>query len=239
MKKNIILAMGLILILVSSCTAGSRNVVTETREASGFDAVVLEGAGELAITQGDRESLVIEAESNIVRRITSEVKGGTLYIAMRSSLFGWFNVVPTKPIKFDVMMRDIRAVELSGAGTMYASEVTADWLDISVSGAGKVVIRGLTADTVEVEHSGVGKCELSGKVERQQITLSGAGEYDGADLESDQAEMTISGVGAATIWATESLDIELSGAGSVSYYGDPRVSQDVSGIGSVRSLGSR
>jgi len=40
--------------------------------------------GELTITQGERESLTIEAESNVMRRIKTEVRGGTLQIVMKA-----------------------------------------------------------------------------------------------------------------------------------------------------------
>jgi len=75
-------------------------------------------------------------------------------------------------------------------------------------------------------------------VRRQEVRLTGAGEYDAADLKGESVEVELSGVGKATVWATEALDIQLSGVGNVSYYGDPRVTQNVSGVGKVKSLGS-
>jgi len=44
--------------------------------------------GELTITQGERESLTIEAESNVTRRIKTEVRGGTLQIVVKAG-FPW------------------------------------------------------------------------------------------------------------------------------------------------------
>ena len=238
MNKRIIIVAVLVTLLVSSCTIGSRRVVTDTRKVANFDQVVFEGVGELAITQGARESLTIEAESNIMRRIETVVQGGTLYIGMRPGIFG-VGIVPTKSIKFDLEMKDVRAVELSGAGIIHASGITVDDLNIDTSGAGKIIIRALDADTLEIQHSGIGSCEVSGRVTRQSARLSGAGEYDAQDLESEEAEVEVNGVGTATVWATERLDVEISGAGSVRYYGDPVVSQDVSGLGRVRKLGDR
>ena len=238
MNKRIIIVAVLATLLVSSCTIGSRRVVTDTRKVTDFDKVVFEGVGELAITQGARELLTIEAESNIMRRIDTVVMDGTLYIGMRPGIFG-VGVVPTKSIKFDLEMKRVRAVDLSGAGIIHASGISVDDLDIGTSGAGKIVIRGLDADTLEIEHSGIGSCELSGQVKRQTVRLSGAGEYDAEDLESEEAEVEVNGVGTATVWATERLDVEISGAGSVRYYGDPRVTQEVSGLGRVRKLGDR
>ena len=238
MRKCIVILMALFVLLLSSCTIGSRRIVTETRAVSDFDEVIFEGIGELDITQGDRESLTIEAESNVMRRIITEVRGGTLHIRMRRGLLG-LGVVPTKSTRYDLTMKDIRSLDLSGVGTISAEEIIADDLHIDVSGAGSVGIDELVADGLTVDHSGLGKCEVAGRVERQSVDITGAGEYDGSDLEGQIVDIRLSGLGRGTVWANERLDIELSGAGTVRYYGDPRVTQDISGVGSVRSLGDR
>jgi len=237
-KQHILLTTGLIGLLLCGCAVGSRKVITEDRTVSGFDKIDFSTIGELTIRQGDRESLTIEAESNVLRRIKAEVRGGTLYIDMRS-VFPWWGVVPTRRIKYDLRVRELVALDLSGVGGIYAGDIDADRLDLNISGAGEVIIRALNAQTLVVEHTGVGKCELAGEVTRQEIMLAGAGAYDAADLQSETVEVQVTGLGKATVWARERLDIRLSGAGSVGYYGDPRVTQDVSGLGKVRSLGSR
>ena len=238
-KRRVFFALLLSVLLLSGCTIGSRRVITEERAVSDFDQVEFSTIGELTITQGDSESLTIEAESNVVRRITTKVQGGTLYIEMRSS-FPWvWGVVPTRPIRYDLTVKELSALDLSGAGSIRAEEIEAERLSLDVSGAGKIAIRSLAAETLVVEHTGVGVCELSGRVQGQEVMLTGAGEYDAGDLESETAGVKVTGVGQATVWASEKLDIQITGAGRVSYYGDPEVTQDVSGVGSVRSLGSR
>jgi hypothetical protein len=239
-NKRILFSIGLIVLVLSSCSVGSRRVVTEDVKVSNFDQVNFSAVGELTITQGDRESLTIEAESNVMNRIETSVRGGTLHIDMRTGGFPWIgNVVPTKPVKYDLTVKELNSLDLSGLGNVYAGAIDTDRLNLDLSGAGQVIIRSLTADSLEVEHTGLGKCELSGQVTRQEVRLTGAGEYDAADLESEKAEVVLTGLGKATVWATETLDIELTGAGSVSYYGNPRVTQNVTGLGNVKSLGSR
>jgi hypothetical protein len=237
MDKRLLTLMVCVLVL-TSCSVGSRRVVTEERKVSGFDAVVFEGLGELTITQGDREALTVEAESNVMSRITTEVQGNTLYIGLRPSLLG-ISVVPTKPIRHDLQVRDIRALEVTGLGSVSAGAIRADRLRVDMNGGGKIVIRALNADLLELTLSGLGGCEVAGEVRRQGILITGGGEYDGTDLASEIAEVTLTGLGKATVWATEELDVELTGAGSVEYYGNPRVTQSVTGLGRVRSLGSK
>jgi hypothetical protein len=210
-------------------------VITEGREVRGFDKVRFGAIGTLMITQGETESLTIRAESNLVRRIRSEVRDGTLHIEMASGV----SVAPTRPITYDLTLRELTAVDLAGVGSIYAGALETDHMDLAMSGAGKVALRALRAESLAVDHTGIGQCELAGQVGEQDLLLTGAGDYDAAELESDTATVRVTGLGRATVWATEALDIQLSGAGSVSYYGSPRVSQDVTGLGRVRGLGGR
>jgi hypothetical protein len=238
MTKQLFFAIALTALLLSGCAVGSRRTVIEERMVSDFNEVEFSTIGELTIKQGDRESLTIEAESNIMRRIKTEVRGDTLIIDMRSA-FPWWGIVPTRRIVYDLTVEDLTAIGLSGVGGIYAGAIDTDRLRIDMSGAGEIIIRALDAEDLLLEHSGVGKCELAGEVISQEIALTGAGAYDAADLESETADVEVTGVGKATVWASEQLDIKLSGAGTVEYYGDPRVTEDITGVGRVRRLGDR
>ena len=63
-KRYLTVLLLLVAILtVSACTAsfikGSGNLITETRQVSNFDRIDLSGVGEVVVTQGGSESLVI------------------------------------------------------------------------------------------------------------------------------------------------------------------------------------
>ena len=45
---------------------GSGKLITESREVREFDRIVLNGSGEVVITQGDEESLSVETDDNIM-----------------------------------------------------------------------------------------------------------------------------------------------------------------------------
>ena len=217
---------------------GSGNVVSERREVSGFDRVTIEGAGELILTQGETESLEIEAEDNIITEITSEVNNGTLVISFRDD-FGDETLIPTEKIKFYLSVIEITELNISGAALVNSDSLKSDRFDLDIDGAADINIDSLTADTLEVDVNGGARCDLSGKVSDLLVTVDGAGSFDAEDLESADCEITINGAAEARIWVTENLDVNIDGVGSLSYYGNPRVSQDIDGLGSVTSLGSK
>lgn len=221
-----------------SIIRGSGHVITEKRAVSGFDAVSLSGTGDVTLTQGESESLEIEAEDNIIPHIVTEVKGSTLYIyedqrASRTSL------QPTRPIHFNLAIKNLKSFDLSGAGSIHAASLKADSLSISISGAGNIILDKLEANTLTTTVSGTGNVDIAGKAAQQNSHMSGMGNYRTPNLQTQSSVIEISGAGNATVWALDSLSAHISGAGSITYYGQPQVTQSISGIGSIKGLGNK
>ena len=214
---------------------GSGNVITESRQAIGFDRVVLNGIGTLYITQGDEESLEIEAEDNILPKIDTSVRDGTLWIEFKER--NWSDIVrPTRPIKYFLSLKELTTIELSGAGRVISDNIETGYLEISSSGVGDIDIDSLNAKGLEVVLSGAGNCKIAGEVTNQSIEISGAGSYKADGLKSQVASVMVSGMGNIEVWVLDALDILISGAGTVKYYGNPNLTQEVSGAGSIRSM---
>ena len=70
-KKIMFITVILILLFLSGCITiqGSGNVKNESRPVSEFTEVILTGSGNLNIKQTGKESLIIEAEDNILTLI--------------------------------------------------------------------------------------------------------------------------------------------------------------------------
>jgi hypothetical protein len=219
-------------------TRGSGKMASEERQVSGFSRVQLNGIGELIITQGDQESLTIEAEDNILPRLISEVRGDTLVIGFEED--SWQNsVVPSEGIKFTLQVKDLNGLEINGAATTNLGSLQTSELDIQINGIGDIRIDSLAADTLAVTISGGGNCDIKGTASNLEIKINGAGSLDAADLESSIASVKIAGAGDVTLWASDSIDIDISGTGNVDYYGEPSVTQNISGAGSITSLGQK
>jgi hypothetical protein len=243
MQKKAILLVFLVLALVTGACGininidaerGSGSVVTETREVTGFDRVVLSGIGDVTLVQGDEITLEIEAEDNVIRNITTEVRDGTLFIGYNQRA-----VFPTRTVKFYLTMPEVRGLDTRGVSNIQAEDLSTDQLDIGISGTGNIVIENLQADQLAVNVSGAGNFSSVGQAGQQRINLSGAGNYNGEDLRSESADVTISGLGKVSVWATDALTIVISGAGSVDYYGNPQVNQQINGLGRIQHQGDK
>jgi predicted small secreted protein len=229
-------------LMLSACqfnvTQGSGRVITEKRQVSGFNAVSFSGMGDLTLSQGNQETLTIEAEDNIMPHIITEVRGGTLYISQdQSARQNW--IQPSRPIRFNLAVKNIHSFDLSGAGTIQSASLKADSLSLNVSGAGNIKLDHVEVSDLTSGISGAGDIDIAGKAARQDIHMSGIGNYRTGSLQAQSATVEISGAGNATLWVKDSLSANISGAGSIDYYGNPQVRKTISGVGSVKSLGDK
>jgi len=194
----------------TSCTVdGSGNVTSEPRDVSGFDEVELRGVGNLSIRQTGSESLTVEAEEDVLPKIRTEVVNDRLVIGPEPSTC----IQAFEPINYELTVKDLRALRVSGAGNIDAEDIGTDKLSTAIDGTGAV--------------------KISGRADSQEISISGAGAYRAKDLQSKEAKVDVVGAGSAIVNASEALDVKVSGVGSVEYIGNPTVEKDVSGVGRV------
>ncbi|MFH1501502.1 MAG: head GIN domain-containing protein [Candidatus Eisenbacteria bacterium] len=227
--------------MVAGCGAmvltGSGNVETEERDVGGFDSVSLSSIGELTIRQTGEEGLTVTADDNVLEHIVTEVRGTTLWIGLSKECRGRIVKVQS-PIRYELTVKDLSGISVSGSGTARMESLTSGILSVAVSGSGSVRVPGLTAETVAVAISGSGDVVVGGTTSTQTVAISGSGEYEARELGSAAASITVSGSGDATVSVAETLEAYVSGSGSVGYYGDPEVDRRVSGSGEVRKLGA-
>jgi len=209
-------------------TPGSGRVITASPAVSGFNAVSFDAIGDLVIQPDDEESLVIEAEDNVLAEIRTSVQGGTLTIAFANE-GDWARVRPTRPVRFTLTVKQLSALTLGGAGNVTVQGLRTENFKTTLSGAGNLALQDLEATQVSCNLTGAGNLEAAGQAQQLDVLVSGVGSYKGSNLQSDSAQITLSGAGSAVVWATQNLDVNISGVGSVSYYGDPTVTQASTG----------
>ena len=185
------------------------NVVKESRKVSGFEEVQLNGVGNLSIKQTGSESLNVEAQENVLLKLTTKVVDNRLIIGPKPNTA----IQTTEPINYELSVKDLKALRVLGSANVEAEGISADRLALTISGAGDV--------------------RMNGKADEQEITISGSGHYRAGGLESKEVRIKVAGSGSAIVNVSEELYAKISGIGSVEYIGDPTVKRDVSGVGRV------
>ena len=218
--SQLILITSALMVLLTACVntsdgpieviQGSGNVVTETREVSGFTAVSLNGVGHLIIDQTGSESMSITADDNILPYIETRVRGRELVIGIQDNTT--FNNVTE--LTYHVTVQTINSLELNGAGAVEVLNLDGQDWQTTLAGGGTITV--------------------SGKVDVQTAELNGAGAYNAEALQSQEATVRQNGAGMAIVQVSERLDVSIDGLGSVEYIGNPTVREEINGLGTVR-----
>jgi hypothetical protein len=230
---------------------GSGDVAEESRAIEpGVTGVELAMHGDLIITLGESEGLVVEAEDNLLPHIRSEIRGDTLWIGTRSNT----NLRSTRPIRFSLTLNELDTIQVSSSGnidapdleaerlslairssgTLTTGDLTCDALSLEISSSGNMRLGTIVADTVDVEIRSSGRIEIDGgAADRQSIRISSSGNYEARHLESRTADVRITSSGSAYVWVEEALDATLTSSGSVLYVGDPEIDASTSSSGDV------
>ena len=192
-----------------SMVRGSGNLASETRDVAGFTDVRVEGSGDVTLAQTGAESLKVEADDNVLPLLETTVRGGVLHLAIKPNV----DIRTKTPIRYQVTVKELRGLGISGSGSIRASGVDTDRLSSSISGSGSAT--------------------LAGRADALDLHISGSGSYDATELQSKTASVSISGSGSVKLNASDRLDAHVSGSGSVHYAGNPAVQKHISGSGVV------
>lgn len=225
MVKRMLLIVVVLSLLMTGCTVngihidvpanainGSGKIVTEAREVSGYSSVDMQSIGNLTITQGNEESLTIKADENLLPYITTRVVNGTLEIGMKPNT----SLNPTRTIEYDLVMKDVSGVQLSGFGNIESEGLKGKDVEVKLAGSGDINIGKLEADSLLVRISGFGNFDSQSiKAATPTIEITGSGDINVDELDAEDLAVKISGFGDAILnGKTITQDVQILGSGN-------------------------
>lgn len=235
MREKLLLTLfaGLIVVLIGCSTrgiTGSGRIEVEERELEAFDGLTLEGTGEVYIKQGFENKVLIQTDDNILPYLKTEIIDGTLYLGLKNSQE---LITPSKAVFYHVTTKNLNKMNLSGSGRITTEQpLSTEVLRLQVSGSGRMNID-IDVKDLDLSIAGSGAVEARGGADRQEVTVSGSGNYNGLALKSLEADITISGSGYVLLNVVDNLNANISGDASVRYKGMPKVNSSVFGSGKL------
>lgn len=210
---------------------GNGHVVKQERDVSPFQAVRVGGSFEVSLIQGEKESLVIEADENLMEFISTKVDGHTLIVETEKNLRDYDR------LRLFITFRELKLIDLSGAVNLYGdNKLSFGDLILETSGATEVTLD-LEASSLSIGSSGASHIILEGRCPDASLESSGASELKAEDLETEKFTLNISGAGEATVFVTNTLDVSVSGASHIRYKGSPEtIHQETSGASSISKI---
>lgn len=95
---------------------GSGLAATQSRVLPGFSRLDLAGSGSVTVVTGGRQSVVVRADNNLIRYVTTRVAAGTLVIGTTGSY------TTRTPMSVKVSAPSLAAVTLSGSGAISVAD---------------------------------------------------------------------------------------------------------------------
>jgi hypothetical protein len=193
-------------------TEGSGRLVREVRALGPFRSIAADDGVNVSIAFGAGQEVLVEADDNLIGRVTTSLENGVLRIGATGSYRT--RHAPTVRIVTPALDR----VELHSSSEARMAGISAARLMLSSSGSGS--FRG------------------DGRVGGLAVELSGSGDAELAGLRADDVSIELNGSGNAHVNAARSLRAEVNGSGSIRYAGAPaRVDRAVHGTGTIKASG--
>jgi Putative auto-transporter adhesin, head GIN domain len=172
----------------SNSVQGSGVAATQTRVVGAFSGVVLAGSNAVVVRVGGRQSVVVHADDNLLRYVTTTVQAGNLVIGNRSGSFS-----TSSPMLVEVNVPSLEALTLAGSGILRASG-SAGRLDVSLSGSGDAQLGQLVARNVHAVVSGSGRIVVTATHSFEGLVSGSGAIFYGGDPAHVKTSVTGSGV---------------------------------------------
>lgn len=234
--KIIKITFAFLFVLISSSTMAYTlfDVKKENRNVGSFDEINMSIPANLYLTQGSKNEVIIEADADVLKKIETEVGGGTLDIRFER----WYNYRGAKSITIYITVKDIKKLVLAGSGDIVSkTPINTEKLGLVITGSGTITIDDLITKRLYAMISGSGDIRVIGNTKANELdaTVTGSGDIIASDLEFSEADLTITGSGLIKAFVTERLDANITGSGKIYYKGKPVIDANITGSGKIRN----
>lgn len=206
---------------------GNGQVVEESRKVTDeFTEVYASEGLDVFVTQGDRFSINVEADENIIDLIGTDVRDGRLKVhAIENIGRATKNVYVTLPT--------VNALTTSsGADLIAQNTITADKIELEASSGSDLEVE-VDAREVSAETSSGADIKVSGRTETLYADASSGSDIKARGLVAKRCNADASSGADISVNVTESLTADASSGADISYTGDASVQKKKSVSGSV------
>ena len=193
----------------SPAGTGSGVAATQARSVPSFTGVDLAGENNVIVHVGASQSIIVHADSNLLGRVTTQVRSGNL-------------VIGTTPGNLNAKTQMSVAVSLPSLDAL------------TLNGDGNITVTGINGRSLTVALPGSGTIRAAGTTARLEVTVGGEGTALLSQLIARDAKAALTGEGSILLTATHRLDANVSGTGTVLYGGTPpHLTTTVTGSGTI------
>ncbi|MBW4361712.1 head GIN domain-containing protein [Flavobacterium taihuense] len=197
---------------------GSGHVTTEKRSVTGdFKNVEVNNALDLVIEQSDKTEIIVEADDNLQKEITTKVENGVLIISCTSG-----NFINVSSKKITVKMPVIEGLEASSAATIN-SKTTLKGSNLNLASSSAASIHAtLEYEKIQLSSSSASNQTIKGKAMQLETSASSGSVIDADELLANDVTADSSSGGSISVHPIVSLNAKASSGGNIAYNNPPK-----------------
>ena len=221
MKKilALLMAMCAVYVVKADDVPGNQDLKKDTRIVTEFQQVVVNADFNVKIEYAISPKVEVEAESNLLPYIITEVKGKTLNISVQKKT----RLAPNYPITITLATSVLNKLQFTGNGNIEANALPSDKMEMVLNGKGNCIINNLKTGSLKLTASGDFKFDLKDAISNGSAKFELNDNVSGnfSNFSAPKMEIVAKSL-EATRWAsvqTESLNLEVTGAGNMEFTG--------------------
>lgn len=215
------------------CETGYGEIETEERFINDFSKINIKISANVYISQGEHQSVIIEAQRNIINVIETNLLNEELEIEFDECVS--FN----DGINIYITVKDIESIKFSGSGAVYTEgEINTNYLELVINGSGNIECKDLNVkNSISSIINGSGNITIESEqtTTNHNIEINASGNLYAYGFPTENVDIEIIASGNVYVYAILMLNINIIGSGSVYYIGNPDINIDIIGTGSVHN----
>ncbi len=206
--KYIVFVLAIIMSFSASAQKEIEKTVGEFSELKVYDLI------EVELIKSDTDKVIISGKNK--KDVLVNNKNGTLKIKMKLE-----EAYDGAETKVKLFYTNIDVIDANEGAKVHSSEVMEQFeIDLNTQEGAEIKVK------VDVKYLNVravtgGDVFVTGKAERQDISIYTGGDYNGEDLKSEITEVSIRAAGEAYVNASKKVTAKVRAGGDIYIYGNP------------------
>jgi hypothetical protein len=220
----------LLTILLSSCNMnfgvrGDGNVQTAQRNLNGsYDEIEVSQGLDVYLTQGDVESISVQADENLHDIIKTKIEDNVLKIYTKD------NISYSEAQKVMVSFKNVSKITATSGSDVYSTNTIDTETIRLVSSSGSDMKLDINAQSIDCSSSSGSGLKLSGNTTKFTASASSGSNISAGDLKAETSRVKASSGADITVNTSKELHASASSGGDVRYRGNPEKIEKTDGV---------
>lgn len=207
MKKIVFI----LLIALFSISTFAQSFTKTERDVSEFNSIKLKCSADLIITQGEKNSVIVETEAKNQEKVKILFRNNSLIIDIDAKIF------KSKRLNVYITTKDLSSIINQGSGDI---EIKSSFKSVNFvynsEGSGDLNIEQIITNKFISIQDGSGDVVIKGDIKSAEISVQGSGDFDAKNLNLTSCNIVMNGSGDINLQGvSENIKVSQTGSGDL------------------------